>query len=364
MPEAAPKPLVRLPIHELLGIEIVSAAADRVVGTMTVGRGHMNGEGTAQGGLITAFADCLAGRGAALNLAEGWRSTTIETKTNFFAPGRDGVIDGEATPIHLGRTTSVWQTRVRDGAGRDIALVLQTQIALPRDGAAPAAKPTEVVAAAAEPAVRNRAEAVARQRAKIFQAASAVIEAKGFDRANVREIAEAAGMPVATMYQYVRNKEDILLLIFDTYLPEVRAALAGAVEGPGTATERLEAGVAALMKSFERYRSEIKLMFQETKSLNAPARRRTTERVREMATLWQELMADGTRRGEFHVKHPEIVAHLIPMMCAVWPLRYWAVGAHGSEAVAKVISRVLLDGLAADKAPKRRRAAPKGERRP
>lgn len=361
MQQAAPKALPRLPIHELLGIRIVSATPDRVVGTMTIGAGHMNGEGTAQGGVLTVFADCLAGRGAALNLPEGWRSTTIETKTNFFAPGRDGVIDGEATPIHLGRTTSVWQTKVRDGTGRDIALVLQTQISLPRD-AAVAVEPAAVIeAAVAEPAARSRAATVARQRAKIFQAATDVIEEKGFDRANVREIAEAAGMPVATMYQYVRNKEDILLLIFETYLPEVRAALESAVLGPGSATERLEAGVVALMRCFDRYRSQIKLMFQETKSLNPAARRRTTEMVREMATLWERLMTEGATSGEFHVKHPNIVSHLIPMMCAIWPLRYWAVGEHGSEAVAKVISQVLLGGVAAGMAPKRQRTAPKRE---
>jgi hypothetical protein len=76
-----------------------------------------------------AFADTLGAYGPFLNLPEGVRTTTIESKTNFFAAGRSGsTVLGESTPLHKGRSTMVWQTRVTNNGGSLIGLVTQTQI--------------------------------------------------------------------------------------------------------------------------------------------------------------------------------------------------------------------------------------------
>ena len=81
------------------------------------------------GGAIMAFADTLGAAGTILNLPEGAWTTTIESKTNFVGPAPLGSrVRGEATPVHRGRTTMVWQTRVTTEAGRLVALVTQTQL--------------------------------------------------------------------------------------------------------------------------------------------------------------------------------------------------------------------------------------------
>jgi 1,4-dihydroxy-2-naphthoyl-CoA hydrolase len=81
------------------------------------------------GGAIITFADTLGAAGTVLNLPEGAWTTTIESKTNFIgsAPLGSRVL-GEATPVHRGKTTMVWQTRVSTGVGRLVALVIQTQL--------------------------------------------------------------------------------------------------------------------------------------------------------------------------------------------------------------------------------------------
>ena len=95
--------------------------------------------GRLHGGAVMAFADTLGAYGAALNLPEGHGTTTLESKTNFFAAGVEGsTITGTATPIHLGRSTMVWQTRIEDADGKLVALVTQTQMVL----APAAANPT------------------------------------------------------------------------------------------------------------------------------------------------------------------------------------------------------------------------------
>jgi 1,4-dihydroxy-2-naphthoyl-CoA hydrolase len=120
-----------LPFAALLGIEFVSAAPDRIVARMPVRDDLCTRPAVLHGGAVMAFADTLGAAGTLVNLAPDAGTTTIESKTNFFAPAPAGSeIVGEATPLHRGRRTMVWQTRVSNREGRLIALVTQTQLVL------------------------------------------------------------------------------------------------------------------------------------------------------------------------------------------------------------------------------------------
>ena len=125
-----------LPFAELMGIEFVAASPDRVVAEMNVRQELCTRPAVLHGGAIMAFADTLGAAGTILNLPNfgvdgGAGTTTIESKTNFIAAAPLGIrITGEATPVHRGRRTQVWQTRVTTAEGRLIALVTQTQLVL------------------------------------------------------------------------------------------------------------------------------------------------------------------------------------------------------------------------------------------
>ncbi len=120
-----------LPFAALMGVEFTSAAPDRVVAEMVVREDLCTRPPVLHGGAIMAFADTLGATGTILNLPEGAGTTTIESKTNFVAPAPVGSkIRGEATPIHRGRRTMIWQTRVTTPEGRLVALVTQTQLVI------------------------------------------------------------------------------------------------------------------------------------------------------------------------------------------------------------------------------------------
>jgi uncharacterized protein (TIGR00369 family) len=120
-----------LPFAALLGIEFVSAAADRIVARMTVRSELCTRPAVLHGGAVMAFADTLGAAGTIINLPPGKWTTTIESKTNFIAPAPEGTqIFGEATPIHRGRRTMIWQTRIADTEGRLLALTTETQLIL------------------------------------------------------------------------------------------------------------------------------------------------------------------------------------------------------------------------------------------
>ncbi len=120
-----------LPFAALLGVEFVAAAADRIVARMTVREDLCTRPAVLHGGALMAFADTLGAVGTLVNLPDGATTTTIESKTNFIAAAPTGTqIVGEATPVHRGRRTMVWQTRVSTPEGRLLALVTQTQLVL------------------------------------------------------------------------------------------------------------------------------------------------------------------------------------------------------------------------------------------
>jgi 1,4-dihydroxy-2-naphthoyl-CoA hydrolase len=120
-----------LPFAKLLGIEIVSVAPERVVAELLVREELCTRPAILHGGAVMAFADTLGALGTVANLPPGAGTATIESKTNFIAPAPVGTrVRGEATPIHRGKRTQIWQTRITTPEGRLVALVTQTQMVL------------------------------------------------------------------------------------------------------------------------------------------------------------------------------------------------------------------------------------------
>jgi len=117
-------------LSTLLGLRIVEATPDRVVAELTIRDELRTVAGALHGGTPMALADTVGAAATIVNLPPGAGTTTLESKTNFFAAGRQGVVRAEATPLHRGKRTQVWQTRVTDESGRLLSLTTQTQMVL------------------------------------------------------------------------------------------------------------------------------------------------------------------------------------------------------------------------------------------
>lgn len=115
----------------LLGLKITRAEKDVVVAELLVRPEICTLGDTIHGGAIMAFADTVGAVGTVMNLREGQGTTTIESKTNFFAGAKAGtVLTAESVPLHRGRRTQVWETRITNTDGRLVAKVTQTQMVL------------------------------------------------------------------------------------------------------------------------------------------------------------------------------------------------------------------------------------------
>jgi uncharacterized protein (TIGR00369 family) len=121
-----------MPFSNLMGVEIVEREKTRVVGRMVVREDLCTSGGILHGGAYMAFADALGAIGGMLNLEPGTRTTTLESKTNFLRGAPVGsTVTGEATPLHIGRRSSVWTTRITNDEGKLLAIVTQTQMTVP-----------------------------------------------------------------------------------------------------------------------------------------------------------------------------------------------------------------------------------------
>jgi uncharacterized protein (TIGR00369 family) len=119
-------------LPDLLGIELLDVTTDKVVARLAVRPDLCTTGGILHGGSIMAFADTLGAIGTVANLPPGATTATLESKTNFVGGATSGTsVTGEATPVHKGRSTQVWQTRITGEGGKLVALVTQTQIVMP-----------------------------------------------------------------------------------------------------------------------------------------------------------------------------------------------------------------------------------------
>jgi uncharacterized protein (TIGR00369 family) len=124
-------PVLRGGMPQALGVRVTALTRKKVVGEMDIKPLHMNLNGRVNGGAIMAFADVLGAVGAVANRPPGYRGGTIESKTNFFTAGVGPVLKAVSIPLHVGRTTSVWQTTISNTDGSMVAMVTQTQISVP-----------------------------------------------------------------------------------------------------------------------------------------------------------------------------------------------------------------------------------------
>ena len=120
-----------MPLARLMGIRLVEQSPDRVVAEMVVREDLCTANSILHGGAYMAFADTIGAVATVLNLPAGARTTTVESKTNFISAIKAGeVARAECTPIHRGKTTQVWTTRILRPDGKLAAIVTQTQMVL------------------------------------------------------------------------------------------------------------------------------------------------------------------------------------------------------------------------------------------
>lgn len=119
-------------LPKAMGVKITLATKKKIVAELPVVPLILNRNARANGGALMAYADCIGAAGAIMNLPEGHWTTTLESKTNFFAAGMGPILNAVSIPLHIGKTTMVWQTTITNsGDSSRVAIITQTQMVIP-----------------------------------------------------------------------------------------------------------------------------------------------------------------------------------------------------------------------------------------
>lgn len=318
------------------------------------GRGHVHL------GALLGLADELARSVARKRLRGSGDVVTVDMKTLVCRPQAADLLVGACEIIEESDTSSVWQTTIRDADGHVLAITATTT-RLAEDGMSKTPEPTSIseIGLQADGSTRLRSATPAtsaQRREQIAAAAADVIAQKGYAAASVREIANAAGMQVPTLYQYVNSKEEVLELVYRWVIERLRADVEEAASKCTTAREKLIAMLTAMIENGHRYRRQVGVVTRELRSLPQRSRRIVLAEYQSFLKRIAEIVEDGIAKGEFRAIEPEIAANLIEILTDVWPLRQFAVARFGLEKVREEVVSFVDAALAAEPAMVRRGA--------
>ncbi|MGE6257843.1 TetR/AcrR family transcriptional regulator [Heyndrickxia sporothermodurans] len=162
------------------------------------------------------------------------------------------------------------------------------------------------------------------RRTQMIRGAVSLFKEKGFHRTTTREIAQAAGFSIGTLYEYIRTKEDILYLVCDSIYDQVRDRLQGMDVEKGT-LKSLKLGIAYYFKIMNDMQDEVLVMYQEAKSLSKDALPYVLKKEMEMVGMFETLIRRCIENGELMMddSHIDLLAHNIFVQGQMWGFRRW-----------------------------------------
>lgn len=325
----------------------ISEKANRATGRLPLEGVHLDGDGQVHAGTLFGLAAEVARALAKARAGADRAARLADVKTIILAPGTARSLTAEGQGHPGDPTGTVWLVDIRSDAGDVLASIAHRfdlvpaapGAGLPRTTDAPAA-PKPPHAPAAEPSLAEQ------RRALIARAAGEVIGRKGFANATMREIADAAGLHVPTMYQHLASKDEVLELVYMQAMERIAA-------GMDASTTQTQDPVAALTEAFsmllaisDEYRRDVGVLNREFKSLQPDARRRVITMYREMIQRFGDPVARGIRHGQFRETDPFLVGNYIEMMADIWALRPFFLAGYSFEDYRRVSIEFMLYGLA------------------
>jgi AcrR family transcriptional regulator len=192
-------------------------------------------------------------------------------------------------------------------------------------------------------------ELIERRHAQICDAALRLFSRKGFHRTTVREIAEACGLGIGTLYSYIKTKDDILHLVYLRILRTFEARMLAATQGIQDPRLQLKAALEETLKIYDECQDVVLLLYQESHALGRQGLLGLFEVDRTYVGFFREILERGNRAGQFAVKEPHLQAVCILFLCAVWDLKRWNLQGYTLETVMDSLTTLILNGISADR---------------
>lgn len=174
--------------------------------------------------------------------------------------------------------------------------------------------------------LKDAALAEARQR-EIAGTALRLFRARGYHATSVRQIAEAAGLSVGSLFNYFRSKEQVLQLIYEHAQVLIEEALDQVMHELGPDPEAaLRHALDRYVGLLDQYQDHVALLYQEFKSLDGRAKRQIIDRERRIMAIFERILEAGVRQKKFRPQPLAVTVNAIAALGHSWVTRRWALG--------------------------------------
>lgn len=196
--------------------------------------------------------------------------------------------------------------------------------------------------------IKNK-DLVSKRRKQIINAASKLFFEKGFDQTTMREISGASGLTMGSLYDYVRSKDDILVLVYKDVVERFRLSLVGNEKEDREANpEDLEFILRRSMRQMYKLSKAVQLLFRESWSKRKDVHLQMREIDRKYVSSIIQLLQKGHQKKWFQLKNPAVTADLIFLLTALPALREWSLLHIDQEEVIDTVVRFILRGLSTE----------------
>ena len=165
---------------------------------------------------------------------------------------------------------------------------------------------------------------VKNRRAQIVGGAVELFSEQGYYKTTVQDVAKRAGVSPGLIYQYVRDKEDLLLLsildVLDSYAREIPAATAGKTDP----LQRYCAAFEAYCRVVDSRRDTTILAYRSTKSLSHERRKVIMQAEQETNRMLSNIVEDCILEGLFRPVDSDLAAYQLVMYAHAWALKHWS----------------------------------------
>ncbi|HEU5395045.1 MAG TPA: TetR/AcrR family transcriptional regulator [Candidatus Methylomirabilis sp.] len=186
---------------------------------------------------------------------------------------------------------------------------------------------------------------IARRHDQICDAAVKLFTRKGFHNTTVREIAEASGLGIGTLYAYIKTKEDILYLIYDRIFTRFRDRMLAAAKGIDDPTTQLRVALETTFRIYHDYQDLVLLLYQESHVLGKQALQSLFEVDRSYVAFFREILERGQAEGQFRRQDANLVGIAAVFLCAVLALKRWNLRGYRPEEVAEHLMDLIFRGI-------------------
>jgi len=171
--------------------------------------------------------------------------------------------------------------------------------------------------------VGKQSELAVKRQEQILNAASKLFVQKGFHKTTIRDIARESGLGIGPMYDYVKNKEEILFMVHQRILDQIGEGLKKSMSGVEEPKEKLEKMIKFLIVLTNKHQSLILFIYQESHTLGKEMRKEILRAEKESISLFEQVLKEGRKKKIFGKMNTKVMANMIILLIHGWVLKRW-----------------------------------------